>query len=419
MKRFYRGLILISAVWILLLCGASALGEDALMGSLKQLGYDRDSLFKTSPLISGVRVTDGQLRFTAGPADDLTALEAELVDGEGATVATFSMDDFEFSGDEIILKDDRIKKDLSFDITARNSAGSSECPGDPKSASASVEGGKVQLYANGSVAVTDPEDRSLVYGKNGMLSEYSFEDEFGLSYTFSGEGNLKSMTGSVPGISGTVLWRADSGWFLEDGKGERTRLTDEQIEIALPYAKYPPRKTVAYLKQFYPRNTACALGLPLRELDPALTDRWYNVVPVRLDTPGTQTIPLVASNMYFVGTVTVTVRGDWVITDYSYKKYGDLQEHDAMMAWFTSLDQITPDFLQSPESGYSFRRRVSRQKDLNGQSVALLFVLNRVSYSQPYNDRGALLTRYWPDHPRYIAYREQLSAMLDGSKAAQ
>ena len=46
----------------------------------------------------------------------------------------------------------------------------------------------------------------------------------------------------------------------------------------------------------------------LRDLAPESTDKWYMVTPVDLSQEGEQTFPLVASNIYRVGTATVAVK---------------------------------------------------------------------------------------------------------------
>jgi hypothetical protein len=54
-------------------------------------------------------------------------------------------------------------------------------------------------------------------------------------------------------------------------------------------------------------NTACALGVRLRDEKPDISDKWYMLSFVDLKKDGVQEFPLIASNAYVIGTVYVTV----------------------------------------------------------------------------------------------------------------
>lgn len=166
---------------------------------------------------------------------------------------------------------------------------------------------------------------------------------------------------------------------------------------------------------WYSHNTLGLIGLPLRDLYPDLTDKWYNVIPVDLTRQGTQTFPMAASNLYYMGSACVEVSGDSVTVTYEtpsgqWKPY--LKVEDETLAWFTSAADITADFLNNPASETKFGEAVSIAGDLKGQDVALLFICNHVTYRQPFFGETGYLTRYWPNLSQWKEYRQNLQTLM-------
>lgn len=167
---------------------------------------------------------------------------------------------------------------------------------------------------------------------------------------------------------------------------------------------------------WYSHNTQGLVGLPLRDLYPDLTDKWYNVVPVDLTVQGRQAYPLVASNLFHMGTAYVDILGDSVTV--TYKTPGNkwtayLAVEDEALAWFTAPGDITAEFLENPAGEVAFGEPVSISESLNGQDVALLFICNHVTYRQPCLGDMGYLTRYWPNLPEWKEYREELMGLLE------
>lgn len=167
---------------------------------------------------------------------------------------------------------------------------------------------------------------------------------------------------------------------------------------------------------WYSHNTQGLVGLPLRDLYPDLTDKWYNVVPVDLTVQGRQAYPLVASNLFHMGTAYVDILGDSVTV--TYKTPGNkwtayLAVEDEALAWFTAPGDITTEFLENPAGEVAFGEPVSISESLNGQDVALLFICNHVTYRQPCLGDTGYLTRYWPNLPEWKEYREGLMMLLE------
>ena len=121
---------------------------------------------------------------------------------------------------------------------------------------------------------------------------------------------------------------------------------------------------------WYPNNTMSLVGLPLRELVPGLTTRWYHVVPVDLTKEGTFRYGTAISNMYWFGSCTVTIKDGTVTTDYALSGEYAYPKADCLM-WFTDLSEITTEFLEAPIGKYQFGQPVSIQNDLKGKDIAL------------------------------------------------
>lgn len=167
---------------------------------------------------------------------------------------------------------------------------------------------------------------------------------------------------------------------------------------------------------WYSHNTLGLVGLPLRDLYPDLTDKWYNVVPVDLTIQGRQTYPLVASNLYYMGEAYVDILDGNVTVSYDtpgnqWTAY--LAIEDECLAWFTKASDVTSDFLQAPSSDFRFGQPVSIHDTLGGADTALLFICNRVTYRQPCLGDTGYLTRYWPNRREWKQYRDSLMPLLE------
>lgn len=275
--------------------------------------------------------------------------------------------------------------------------------------------------------------------EEGNVTTEFFSSDLAMSMSFDAEGKLLSYAHWTEGWEQYAEYTADNEllyaeYWTEEGKllayvasedAWYERVFDEtgayvddvELEEAPADADILAPLTAAIAKVeevWYPDNTMGVVGLPLRDTVPGLTTKWYNVVPVDLTVDGTTTIPLVASNLYFISNAYVTVAGDSVTVTYdglSSHGYGWIS--DECVAWFTSLDQITTEWLNAPESDLAFGQEISRAADLDNAEIALLFICNRVTYRQPYYSNNAYLPRYWPNLAQWKAYRADLTALLD------
>lgn len=217
-------------------------------------------------------------------------------------------------------------------------------------------------------------------------------------------------------------WHADEGtrvvYDLEIAAEVNGEIVTTHVPYSIVYGHSFEDHVTAPDPIWYPDNTMGLVGLPLRDTFPGLTSKWYHVVPVDLTVEGTTTIPMVASNLFLISNAHVTVEGDNVTVTYDgLSPHGYGWVNDECVAWFTSVDQITTEWLNAPESDLEFGQTISRANDLGNAEIALLFVCNNITYRQPYFTNDAYLPRYWHNLEQWKAYRADLTVLLNQMNA--
>lgn len=179
-------------------------------------------------------------------------------------------------------------------------------------------------------------------------------------------------------------------------------VTDEQGKLPEPWAP-------EWEYKWYPDNTMGVAGISLR--DKGITDKWYNVVPVDLTTNGIYEIPMVASNMFQIGTASVAVQDGQATVTYetAFASPGRIVTGDECLAWFGSIEEITDEFCDAPTSEIAFGEAV----DVSALGdVGYLFICNGVTYSQPVTNNGVTLPMYLPKEKQWVDYRAALEALM-------
>lgn len=274
----------------------------------------------------------------------------------------------------------------------------------------------VTLYADGTVQLNEGDTNlynvSALYNAEGNMISYGYSDmEHTYYVTYNMAGELLHYWGKQE--DGTYYAYDGEGWKRLDVNSSELVACEkpEGIEVPGPLTedKIPEEPKAVW----YPNNTVCVAGYSLRDLYPELTDKWYNVVPVDLTQDGVQTFRLVASNLFYIGQAAVIVDGDNVTVEYALIPGGHGYVKSEALTWFTAVGDITTEFLENPEGDVAFGQTISREKDLGGQDVALLFICNHVTYRQPYFNNGVNLVRYWPNHHAWVDYRESLQPLME------
>ncbi|MGI6634234.1 MAG: hypothetical protein ACOX7B_03560 [Christensenellales bacterium] len=156
---------------------------------------------------------------------------------------------------------------------------------------------------------------------------------------------------------------------------EHTIIVDAPTRGALPETEEKPVPKVGV----YPNNTMCIMGPRLRDIAPESTDKWYMVTPVDISQEGEQTFPLVASNIYRVGTATVAVKeGQLTVT---YKTLKGVTVHSEYLAIYPDLEAaIAQNAADLCSVSFKPGEPISIADDLAGDTSVLLLMCNRVTY---------------------------------------
>lgn len=235
-------------------------------------------------------------------------------------------------------------------------------------------------------------------------------------YAFDGEGNP----------IGLHEWLVEeSRWvneFYLDGEGQwmqckydpdtGRRIGDEPVDtVPADVLKKYNVALKGWRAPDFPNNTVCAAGISLREEYPGLTDKWYHVVPIDLTQDGQTVLPLVASNLYYIGEATVTVKDGKVSVTYSYKK-GRMAENAQVLNWFTDIDDITTEYLDAPQGKYAFGQPVDIKEDLDNAGLGYLFICNNITYYRDFYPDGGRLCVFRYDGKKETEAREPLLALM-------
>ena len=208
---------------------------------------------------------------------------------------------------------------------------------------------------------------------------------------------------------GHETWDGSEGTLSVVNPGDLANVNNIEVDFFVTDEKGKLPEPPSYDYTWYPDNTMGVAGYSLR--DKGITNKWYNVCPVDLTKNGIYEIPLVASNMYIIGNAIVSVQDGEVTVEYEtqWASPGNLTISGECVKWFASIDDVTDEFCQNPQSDIAFGQAVSTA-DLG--NTGYLFICNRVTYCQPIADNGIFLAPYNHNHVIWEAYRAGLDAMV-------
>lgn len=205
--------------------------------------------------------------------------------------------------------------------------------------------------------------------------EAEIEQEDGTEYEVCFDRNGKIVRAEYETDDGEIYFDGEA-WQDENG----TPASGPDLAFMRKYLDYQ-----AVEGTWRHNNTMSLLGLSLRDMDPSLTNKWYQVVPVDLTQDGVFRFSTIASNEYYLGSCIVTIQDGTVTTDYTIPS-GCVDPVSDCLMWFTDIRDITAEFLENPVGSYEFGQPVSIEDDLKGQDIALLFICNRITYRVPITD---------------------------------
>ncbi len=195
----------------------------------------------------------------------------------------------------------------------------------------------------------------------------------------------------------------------------RVEMDGKKEEYSL-YLTYDEKDDIITVENcvWYKDNTACVFGLTLRDMKNPITDKWYTVAPIDLSIQGQQEFMYIASNIYIIGKITVTVDGDDVVVEY-HNFYQDAGGNTSTLSEYMNiyhnLGEVKSVDPENIGSGFLFGQHISIQNDLQGDTNVLLFVLNHVTYCD-YVLGYKKLTHYWPNLDENKAARKAMEQLM-------
>lgn len=170
---------------------------------------------------------------------------------------------------------------------------------------------------------------------------------------------------------------------------------------------------------WYPHNTVCVGGLEFRQEKPEVTNKWYNFAPIDLSVQGEQVFELVASNMYVIGSVVVTVDGDDVTVEWKLNKQGttdaNFQDESEFLTFFHNIDEVTSVEPKDIETSFEFGQPISIANDLGGDTNVLLYIRNVATYCNnlSYKYQNPIFhPNFDRNVPFRVAYQEEMRELM-------
>ena len=155
----------------------------------------------------------------------------------------------------------------------------------------------------------------------------------------------------------------------------------------------------------YNLNTACSEGFSFREL--FYVREWYMFTPLDVSRDGLQTVRLIASNMYQIGTVYVEVQAGQIRVTYDLVS-PVLKFTDEFVTFLPSLAAFRgadPALYRN----YAFGIWYDLEEAGCGEGLALLFIRNRINYEK--TTPGMVL--FSPEQPTHREYQRRLIWLLE------
>ena len=350
--------------------------------------------------------------------DDNEWLAVDMIANEEGNVFTIVFEEGKTAEDtdsvNIYYDADGKTEIICFDITDTKNPGafsSHVLMGDDESLNVHWNADGELNYASVTGSYSEDFDCYITFDDEGDVIQYNLFNETSDIY-FNADGSVKRA--EMYGDDADVYSYVDGKWYL-NGEEEIVQVPEWAVSI-VNEKQDEIKKILNQLMQpekevkWYAQNSVCVAGLSLRD-DLHMSDKWYNVAPIDLTQEGTQTLYLVAGNRHHIGKAYVTVADGNVTVDYKlHGGHGYIK--DECVKWFTSLDEITAEFIENPTSDLTFGQAVSIAEDLGGADTAILFIRNVATYRQPYTNAGGELSRYWRNRDRWIESREDMMTLL-------
>ena len=211
--------------------------------------------------------------------------------------------------------------------------------------------------------------------------------------------NTHTKTEEIPALGHDAKWiTIKEATRTEDGLRQKicSRCSAVLEEEAIPMV----------VENWQYNSVICCEGIPLRDVNPALTPNWYMFTPVDLSQDGVQEVNLVIGNSRYAGTVTVTVKNGKAVFDVRLNPF--VQKRDITFTVLTSLDLLL-DAEMKRQDTFAFGQEISIEEELNGSTNVLLYVFGHGDYDAMEN----LMDWFLPDSASYQQTVKHLKNMME------
>jgi hypothetical protein len=150
------------------------------------------------------------------------------------------------------------------------------------------------------------------------------------------------------------------------------------------------------------------LGIPMNELLPDLTKKWYMLLPVDTRVLGTRSIPLIADNQYVVGEAQIHVEEGQITVSSTYFDDRTVPLR-TILHFYKELDDLTPRRIVYRYRGYQLDQPISLEK-FEERGILLMYL----RIEGIYDERRSINTRYNPlEHQKEL---QDIQAMFGDIK---
>lgn len=206
-----------------------------------------------------------------------------------------------------------------------------------------------------------------------------------------------------------MLAHKEGPWEIVKHPDPAKKLNGLRVKKCLVGGEILKEEVIPYVTtRFFYNNTASSLGLRFRDVKPELGKKWFMFSPVDLSADGEQSIPIVASNAYYLGNALVKVEGGNVTVTYTFPKGVKVKsEFLTFFADLASVANVDPAALA--DQAYTFGEPISIQEALGGDTKVLLYT----NFVIDYNDSVLGIKKMFTGNREYKQAIQAMKALME------
>lgn len=183
-------------------------------------------------------------------------------------------------------------------------------------------------------------------------------------------------------------------------------------ELGMDYISLKDWKTEEQLRApnhlWYVEKKVCAFGPTFHDACDEITGEWYRFAVVDFDKPGTQVFDLICNDMWQVGYVTVTVKGDWAQVDYICGDDEQIWTDKEFFTFFGGPDDVKRLDTRRLESRFAYGQPFSISENFGDDRIVMLYVCNEMTF----DSASGCVTRFQPERPENRQTVAEMTRML-------